>query len=367
MIWKRKSSLLVSSAVLLMGIAGCASVKKEVDIVWPLPPDEPRIKYVKSLRSEKDLGKEGGIGEALLGEDKANALIRPYGCATDAGGRIYATDVGRVFVFDEKNKKVSFIGDDANTGKLAVPMGIVISHDGKVYVADAKRKRVFAYDAKGNLITGFGKTGELDTPTGIAIDEKRGRLYVVDTKKHAILVFALADGKLLKTIGKRGGEPGTFNLPTNIIVDREGNLYVVDTGNFRVQILDPDGKPIKSIGSLGDKPGNFSRPKGIALDSEDNLYVVDTTFNNIQVFNKKGELLIFIGEGGFAPGRFNSPSGICIDADDRIIVADGMNGRLEILQYMSEKWKKEHPEIPKWVAPKIETPKAETPKPAEKK
>jgi DNA-binding beta-propeller fold protein YncE len=361
MIGKRNLAVFVSTAVLLMGMAGCATVKKKTDIVWPLPPDEPKIKFVEVLRSDKDLGKTG-VENALFGEESKNSLTRPYGCATDSEGRIYATDVGRVFVFDEKNKKLSFIGDEASTGKLAVPLGIAVSHDGKVYVADSARKRVFVYDSKWDFLTAFGKKGELDTPTGVAIDEKRGKLYVADTKKHDIMVYALADGKLLKTVGGRGEAVGKFNYPTNIVLDKEGNIYVTDTGNFRVQVFDPDWKNIRTVGSIGDKPGNFSRPKGIALDSEENLYVVDTEFNNIQVFNKKGDLLIFIGEGGFAPGRFNSPSGICIDAEDRIIVADGMNGRLQVLQYLGEKWKKKHPGEVTWTAPK-----AEPAKPAEKK
>lgn len=342
--WTRNLKLLFSTATLFAGLAGCASVKKDINIVWPLPPDEPKIKFVEILRSEKDLTNKDAWKDALLGEENNSALMRPYGCATDAAGRIYATDVGRVFVFDEKSQKVSFIGDEASTGKLAVPLGIAVARDGKVYVADAVRKRVFVYDAKWHFITAFGKTGELGGPTGVALDEARGRLYVADTQKHDIMVYSIADGHLLKTIGGRGEANGKFNYPTNVIVGKEGNLYVTDTGNFRVQELDPDGHCIRVIGGIGDKPGNFSRPKGIALDSEENLYVVDAAFDNIQVFNKKGDLLIFVGDGGFIPGKFNSPSGICIDNDDRIIVADGMNGRLQVLQYMSANWKKKHPD-----------------------
>jgi DNA-binding beta-propeller fold protein YncE len=362
MIWKRNVALFVSIAALLMGLAGCASVKKEVEMVWPLPPDEPKIKFVEILRSAKDVEGTGGLEKAILGDSGGDTFTRPYGVATDAEGRIYATDVGRVFVFDKKNKKLSFIGDEPGTGKLSVPMGIVVSRKGKVYVADSQAKRVFVYDLKGTLLTAFGRVGEMDTPTGVAIDEKRDRLYVADTKKHTIIVYALADGKLLKTIGEKGsGELGKFNLPTNIILDRTGNLYVTDTGNFRVQILEPDGKPIRSIGQIGDKLGNFSRPKGIALDSEDNLYVVDSAFNNIQIFNKDGKPLLVVGEGGYSPGKFQLPSGIFIDDDDRIIVVDGMNGRLQVLQYLSEKWKKQHPDAPKWVAPKADKPKTDAP------
>ena len=365
--WNKKLNMFVSTAAVLMGIAGCASVKKDIDIVWPLPPEEPKIKFVEILRSDKDVEGQGGIGNVILGEGGEKALTRPYGVTADAEGRIYATDIGRVFVFDKKNKTLSFIGDEASTGKLRVPLGIAVSRDGKVYVSDSMAKRVFVYDLKGNFLTAFGKEGELSNPTGIAIDGKRGRLYVVDTKKHNVLVYALADGNLLKTIGERGAEPGKLNVPTNIALDKEGDLYVVDTGNFRVQVFDPDGKHIKNIGQAGDKPGSFSRPKGIALDSEDNIYVVDAAIENFQIFNKEGQLLLFVGEGGTAPGRFSSPSGIFIDDEDRIIVADGLNGRLQVFQYLGEKWKKKHPDAPKWTPPKVEAPKSETPKPPEKK
>lgn len=370
MFWERKSAQFVSIAALLMALAGCASVKKDIDMVWPLPPDEPKIKLVDVLRSDKDVEEQGGLAQAVLGDAGGNSLTRPYGVATDAEGRIYATDIGRVFVFDKKNKKLTFIGNEPGIGQLNVPMGIAITREGKIYVADSKLKRVFAYDLKGTMLNAFGKKGELESPTGIAIDEKRGRLYVVDTKKHCVQVYSLADGNLLKTIGERGaGDPGRFNLPTNITLDKDGNLYIVDTGNFRVQIMDPDGKVIKTLGSLGDKPGNFSRPKGIALDSEGNIYVVDTAFENVQIFNKDGEPLLVIGQGGVGIGKFQLPSGIFIDGDDRIIVADGMNSRLQVLQYMSDKWKKEHG-VPKWVAPKTDAPKpdaskSEAAKPAE--
>lgn len=351
MVWSKKLTLLVSIGALFMGLAGCATSKKQVGMVWPLPPDEPRVKFVEVLRSDKDLETQGGLEKAILGEAGGDHLTRPYGVATDAEGKIYATDIGRVVVFDKKNKKLSFIGNEPGTGQLNVPMGIAISSAGKIYVADSKQKRVFIYKPGGEPITAYGKKGDLESPTGVAIDEKRQRLYVVDAKKHDVMVYALADGALLKTIGERGADPGKFNVPTNIALDRDGNLYVVDTGNFRVQVLDPDGKWIKTIGQLGDKLGNFSRPKGIALDSEQNIYVVDTAFENIQVFNKSGVLELVVGEGGYGEGHFQLPSGIWIDEHDKIVVADGMNARLQVFQYLGEKWKKEHPDEPKWVPP----------------
>lgn len=82
-----------------------------------------------------------------------------------------------------------------------------------------------------------------------------------------------------------------FNYPTFITIDRDGRLYVTDTGNFRVQIFDKEGRYIKDFGKPGNKGGFFARPKGVAIDSEGNIYVVDAMFQNVQIFNREGELL----------------------------------------------------------------------------
>lgn len=199
---------------------------------------------------------ETGLTKAILGEESGRSLVRPYGIAADTEGRVYVTDLGRVFVFDKKNKKLSFIGDEPGMGKLRIPIGIAVARDGKAYVADSAANRIFVYDAKGSFLTAFGKEGEFDNPAGLAIDEKRGRLYVVDTKKHNVRAYSF-DGKLLMTIGERGGEKGKFNLPTNVALDRDGNIYVVDTGHFMIQVFDPEGKFVRSIGEAETCRGAF--------------------------------------------------------------------------------------------------------------
>jgi DNA-binding beta-propeller fold protein YncE len=335
---------LVFFSTLLVGCAPPAE-KKVWNIVWPLPPDEPKIKFVEILSSNKDVERPGGLGDTLFGEEIMLTLAKPYGVAVDREGRVYVSDLGRVFVFDRKNAKFSAIGAEAGTGKLRTPIGIAIAPDGRVYVTDTATDKIFVYDSKGTFVTAIGQKEEFEAPAGLAIDEKRGRLYVADTKKHNVRAYSF-DGRLLMTIGTRGSGPEEFNFPTNVAVDSAGNLYVVDTGNFRVQAIDVEGKYLKTFGALGDKPGNFSRPKGIAIDSEDHIYVVDAAFQNVQIFDREGQLLLFFGEGGADPGQFSVPAGIFIDGQDRIYVVDSLNSRVQVFQYLGEKWRQREAATP---------------------
>lgn len=78
-------------------------------------------------------------------------------------------------------------------------------------------------------------------------------------------------------------------------MDKNGTLYVLDAGNFRVQAFDPTGKLRLALGSMGSGLGSFSRPRAIATDAEGNIYVTDGAFNNVQIFNPRGELLMPLG------------------------------------------------------------------------
>jgi len=347
-IWKLFSLLFIG--LFLYSCGGAKKPQKVEKIFWPPPPEEPRILYLGSYRGEIDF-KEKSALDVLLGEEDreiSRNLIKPYGVAARFG-KILAGDtiLGVVFVIDPKKKKVSFIGDKA-VGKLRLPVGIDITKDGKVYVADAKRKRVFIYDLKGNLRGAIAEKdgpGKFERPAGLAINEKLGRLYVVDVLDHRVKVFSLKDGSFLFAFGKRGKEEGEFNFPTNIAIDRRnGNVVVVDTMNFRVQIFDSEGQFIRTFGKIGVTPGTFSRPKGVGVDSEGHIYVADAAFNNVQVFDDKGRLLLFFGRYGKGPAEFDLPAGVYVDRADRIYIADQLNSRIQVFQYINERWKKKYPE-----------------------
>ena len=337
--------ILLAMFILLLGVPGCATPQKApepVDLVWPLPPNPPRIKFVKSVQVRKDVEESAGREEvlnALLGkpEDLGEMLKKPYGVHADRDGRIFVADTGwgKVVVFDFANKKFSFWGT-AGPGTLTKPVGVTSDSQGRVYVSDAVAQRVVVFDRDGNFLQAMGKEGELERPVGLVVNEQTGRLYVIDSKKHHIAVFDIADGSLVSTIGERGLAPGQFNWPTNIAIGPSGTLYVMDTMNFRVQILDPDGQVLNTFGEIGDGIGQFARPKGIAVDSEGNIYVVDAAFNNFQIFSPEGQLLLFVGSIGQQFGQFWLPAGAYIDAQDRIYVADQYNFRVQVFQRLTE-------------------------------
>ena len=311
-------------------------------LVWPLPPEQPRIRYLRSYQSADDFNggkKPSKFALMLLGPKDAGAssdsLVKPYGVAVSRTGKLFVADTAsrRAFAFDSDLKTLSFIGD-GGAGKLTKPVGVAVDDRDVVFVADATLKRVFGYAPDGALQIAIGHEGELSNPSGLAIDRANHRLYVADASKHQILCYSTLDGSAQLTIGKRGSEEGEFNFPTNLAVDGKGRLYVADTLNFRIQVFDGTGTFVRSFGELGDTPGSLNRPKGVGVDSEGHIYVVDASFNNFQIFDEEGQLLLFVGAGGRNPGEFVLPAGMFIDEQDRIYVADQGNSRVQVFQYL---------------------------------
>jgi sugar lactone lactonase YvrE len=335
--------MLACLGVFLAGLLGCAvePVKKKdySDLVWPLPPEQPRIRFIAEYHGQSDLGAKDDLKAALLGEEQAGlTLEKPYGVtASSDGKRIYVTDtkLRAVVVFDLEKKEVSPLKTDAH-GAMFSPMEVRLDSQGRIFVTDSERKEVLVLSPEGKTLMTLGKKEEIGRPTGMVLDEARNRLYVADTIKHRVLAYDLA-GKHLLTFGERGSEPGQMNYPVNLAVDRDGQLLVTDSGNFRVQVFDGEGKFLNTFGQLGDSYGSFSRPKGIGVDADNNIYVVDAAFNNFQVFNREGKILLFVGAMGRDPGMFWLPAGIFVDASNRIYVVDSINSRIQVFQYLKEK------------------------------
>jgi len=346
-------ALLVAS---LAPRAGAADKKKHqqvqappVDIsklVWPGPPDVARIRYVATITGEDDVNptptkKKSSWMDKLAGvsmpqEEGKPKLQKPYGAAVDSKGRIYVADgaSGRVFVFDLEKKKVAIRG----ANQLSSPAGLAIDDTDRLFVADSAQHAIFIFREDGTLEGAFGE-GWLHRPAGVALDNENRFLYVCDSAENHVVVFDADTMKYLRVVGAPSDQnalPGTFGDPTNAAVDSEGNLYVSDTFNARVQAFDADGQFIRMWGKRGSNPGNFMRPKGIAVDGDDHIYVVDTEFNNVQVFDNQGRILMFFGDRGETPGKFMLATGIAIDKDGRVIVTEQWTGRAQIFRYVSE-------------------------------
>jgi DNA-binding beta-propeller fold protein YncE len=314
--------------------------------VWPSPPDVPRVRYLGQLRTDQDLrparGPGNRLGEFLFGKEPALGMLSPIGVCTDGGSRVFVADShGRTLhVFDLDSRTHQPWRPGAGQPPFLMPVAVAVDPPGHeaqgptVFVADSVAEMVFVFDADGKC-TGTIGAGALARPVGIVAEPGDGRILVADSSAHQIVVFSKS-GRELARLGRRGPEPGNFNFPTNLALDRAGRLYVSDTLNFRVQVFSPDLRPLGQFGVKGDMPGSFSQPKGIALDPDDHLYVVDANFEAVQVFDTDGRLLLSFGREGHGPGEFWLPAGMCIDPSGRIWIADTYNKRIQVFQYLTE-------------------------------
>lgn len=328
-------TITVSTIITLLGM-GCAAPKTVVpDLVWPEPPDQPRLQLVDILESQYFTEETTweAIKRSLLGADPASQMLQPSCVEIDTAGRVYVTDTGggSVVVFDKVLEEIRHIGASGR-GKLIAPFDVEMIAD-KLFVSDSRLGTVQAYDSEGNLVLVLGNEGGVGRPTGIRYDPLSNRLYVVDTGMHNIRVYDAETWEFLFTIGQRGSGDGEFNFPTMIDV-KNGKLYVVDSMNFRVQILDQDGGFINKFSEAGDAPGYLYRPKGIAATPEGYLFVVDSSFNNFQVFDEEGNVYMFVGEGGSAPGYFSQPLGALYDDEGRLYIVDQRNHRVQVFKFL---------------------------------
>jgi DNA-binding beta-propeller fold protein YncE len=326
-------------------------------IVWPNPPAIARIRFQEMYTGEKvdpallekpkkpkQSWMDRVAGAKSLAESNAKLpyqYMRVYGVAVDSKGFIYAADQGvdAIFVTNPQSKEVQFIRND-HEAHFGMVNGLAIDDTDKLFVSDSKLHRILVFNPRHEMETAFGSDVLVD-PCGIAIDRENRFLYVVDTQRDQVMVFDADTYKLLRTIGTTGKkhtltEPGDFSLPTHVAVDEEGDVYVTDTLNDRVEIFDADGVFITEFGKIGDGPGHFERPKGIALDSDGHIWVTDAGQQRVKVFDREGHLLIYFGGTGNYPGQFAGIYGITIDKQNRVYVTEQFPGRLQVFQYVTD-------------------------------
>lgn len=342
----------VGMVLCLLGLVGCVAVaKRDVEaagraskeLIFPPAPDEPRFVFERAIRSSTDIIPEqesSALKRALTGagEDAGASLSKPYAIAVHKG-KIYVSDSasGAVHAFDVPNQKYSTVGEAVGDGQIIKPLGLDTDAQGNLYVADAVQKLIVVFDAQGQFLRKIGKPDLFDRLSSVTVDAKGERVYVVDiggisSSRHRVMVFDAVKGNHLFDIGQRGAGPGEFNLPRDVAVGKDGRIYVVDGGNFRVQVFDSSGKYLSSFGQIGKQLGNFARPKEIAVGPDGNLFVADAAFGNFQIFNAEGQLLMYIGERGTndAPALYMLPSGIAVDDDGRIYFVDQWFKRIDV-------------------------------------
>ncbi len=171
-------------------------------------------------------------------------------------------------------------------------------------------------------------TGHMKMPTDVAVDDE-GKIYVVDSANHQILVFA-ADGKYLMAFGSQGKPGEVLSYPVGITTTSDGLVLVADRGNQKIRIFNSDGSLQKTFDTKIEE-GRYT-PVDVAVDSEGKRIFVTASkpFHQIMVLDANGNLISRWGQAGSNKGEFRFPATIAVSPeDDEIYLVDVLNTRVQ--------------------------------------
>jgi DNA-binding beta-propeller fold protein YncE len=177
--------------------------------------------------------------------------------------------------------------------------------------------------------------GELNRPLGMAIGAD-GNLYVAEEGNNRVQVFNTG-GEALRLIAPTES-PNVFVRPNGVDVAADGSVVVADTWNFRVQVLSPEGELRNVWGERGEYgPAavtepiyGFWGPRAVTVDDEGRIYVADTGNKRVRVYTETGAYVRDIGGAGTSVGQLEEPVGLAIHPDGRLFVADTWNRRISV-------------------------------------
>jgi len=322
-----------------------------------------------------------GIFMTQISEKVAKSDMKsPVGVAVDVQNRVYVLDAGKnmVRVFDPSGTQVVAFGSRGiSMAGFDKPQGVAVDVRGNIYVADTGNFKVKKFDGQGNLVCSSGSAGDghgqFYVAAGLTVDPE-GKIWVVDAGKSTVQVFVAErdDAPMLtpasplptmeflkempggavaitfnnrawgilgdslstlgvddvRTIGSRGSKPAFFKNPRGIAVDGQGNFWVADTGNDRLQKFSRDGNLLHVIGKSGSGEGEFHSPSGIAVSPKGNLCIADTGNKRVQVFNARGAFIGSFGKKGKLAGQINEIVDIAVDGAENLYVVDRGNDRI---------------------------------------
>ncbi len=227
-------------------------------------------------------------------------LNKPKGVVVNSKSQlVVASDNGaNVSMLTAEGEKIQSFGELHNA------FGVTVDQDDNVYVVDNKSNRVRKFSAEGVLLITAGSTGSGDLqfsgPVGICYNRGNNNLYVVDHGNHRIQVLT-TDLKFVQCFGTYGGESRQFIYPQNAAFDSANNFYVTDFSNNRVQVFTADGRFLRAFSQKANSQ-KLTYPYAIAIDSSDTVYVSENGPNSVSVFTSQGEYIKTIGGRGSDKG-----------------------------------------------------------------
>lgn len=258
----------------------------------------------------------------------------PADVALGSGGNVWVLDASEDLVtqFDSKGEYLSQFGTHGwGPGEFIHPTSLALDPEGDIWVADAGAQRVQEFSSEGEFLTesgpegwGFGSFSELE---GIAVDQQ-GHVWIADTNEGRILEFT-QEGELMQQF--------SAGNPTSIAIGPDGNVWT--TGSGSVVEHSPEGEWLRSFGdpwgseASGSDDGYFSGPKGIDIDANGEVWVGDQGNDRVEAFNQSGQYITKFGTAGSGTGQFefgySSPIGIATGPDGKVWVTDAGNGGVQ--------------------------------------
>ena len=254
----------------------------------------------------------------------------------------------------------------ATETEISLVDGVAVDKKGNIYISMRDHNIINRVDTNGRM-TRFAGTGEsgfsgdggkateaqLKMPANLTFDRK-GNLYITDRNNHRVRKVDTRGN--ITTIAGNGtagfsGDGGKateaqLNLPSGVVVDDKGNIYISDRSNDRVRVVNKKGIITTYAGNgidqfKGDsgpaKNASLSRPFGLALDKRGNLYIADRGNNRVRRVNAQGIIHTVAGDGGFffmgdnGPAYRASiagPTGVAVDDNGILYIADRNNNRI---------------------------------------
>ncbi|HEX4466960.1 MAG TPA: SMP-30/gluconolactonase/LRE family protein [Solirubrobacteraceae bacterium] len=277
-----------------------------------------------------------------FGTTGAGTLHEPAGLAIDSSGDVWVSDGGdgRIVEFSAEGAYIREVGaPGSGNGQLKSPGGLALS-EGSIYVADAGNSRIEQFSSTGEYLGQFGSkgtgAGQFGEPYEIAANPSTGVLYVADPWNRRVEEFSPA-GRFLAE-WETSGPTHPESAPFGLAVASTGRIYLSDIYASKVSTWTPPETGAAHLsynsqfGSSGSGSGQFSYPVGAATDGEGNVWVTDCDDARVEKFSAKESFLASYGSSGSGNDQFNCPTGIDINkSTGNVYVADLFNHRVEEL------------------------------------
>ncbi|MEZ4626261.1 MAG: NHL repeat-containing protein, partial [Thermomicrobiales bacterium] len=320
------------------------------DIAVPAAPQTIMVGLTADLANqvEADTGPFGLLERVGPGTARGQ-FNNPRGVAAAPSGEIYVVDMGngRIQVFDAEGQFLAVWDESTGSTNLSLTeqglgaTGIAVGADGLVYVADTWSHRVVVLDPTGSVIRTFGQFGDSQDSTDASINPgmffgpraiavTNEDIFVVDTGNERVQVFG-RDGSFKRAFGGNGSAPGQLIEPVGIVIGPDGLVYVADSGNGRISVFTQDGEAVTQW-VVDAWTGHLFFEPYLVFGRDGLLYATSSATGSVEVFGRDGTLLGTVTSSGAQ--TLGRPSGITVVADGSLLVTDiGNSGvyRLEPL------------------------------------